>query len=217
MDAQCVDAPAGPPAIDLASREVDAGRLAPGEERRLSLPWRRVGVGDLRVIAVESDCGCVLAAGPSGAQAAGAHGVIEVRLLAARRPGPFRHRVILYTNQPPPRDAVVCTLRGWSGSRLAFEPARIDLGPRSPDARVERAVEVRFDAPDEGGHDLGARLAGLEGEVVVLPPALHGMPGRLLRVVLRTPAAPGPIDGRVLLERDGRVLATLPIRGRVVP
>jgi len=216
-DATGVNAPAGPPAIDLAPRDVDAGRLEPGRERHLALSWRRVGRGDLSVLAVETDCGCVLAAGPSGPQPEGAHGVIEVRLLPARRPGPFLHRVIVYTDQAPPRDVVLCTVRGWSGSRLALAPELIDLGPRSPRVEVQRQAEVRFDAPPESGRGLGARLVGLRGEVLVLPPARHGVPGRLLHIAVRTPPAVGPFRAQVLLERDGELLATLPIRGCVVP
>ncbi len=210
--------PPGPAALVFEQDVVDVGRVSAGEESLLVLRWRRVGAGPLRVLAVESDCGCALASGPAGLQPAGAQGEVLVRLRGRTRPGPFRHRVTLYTDQPAPRDAVRVLLRGWIEAPASVSPPVLDLGPRSPGARLRREAELRLASTSPAGlapEALTARLVGLEGSVRVLPPVRLDLPGRLLRVALRTPDTAGRFDARVLVEHAGEVLVTLRIRGVV--
>jgi hypothetical protein len=206
--------PTGPPAIALARDVLDVGEVSAGVERRLSVPWRRTGAGSLRVLAVETDCGCALAEGPRGPQPAGVGGKIVVRILPRARAGPFTHRLIVYTDQRPPRDRTVCRLRGWSRTPVEIAPAALDLGLRSPGVRLRRDVEVRLH-PAFATPALTPRLEGLEGSVRLLPPVRLDLPGRLLRVDVLTPQPDGRFAGRVLLEQRDRVVGSLPITGWV--
>ena len=205
---------AGPPAVALGYEVLDVGEVSAALERRVVVPWRRTGAGSLRVLAVETDCGCALATGPRGEQAADAAGEIVVRILPRRRGGPFTHRLIVYTDQRPPRDRVVCRLRGWSESPVEIVPDALDLGLRSPGVRLQRDVEIRLH-PDFAAPALRPRLAGLRGSVRLLPPVRLDLPGRLLRVDVETPQADGRFEGRVLLEQHGRPLGALAITGWV--
>ncbi|MDJ0521101.1 MAG: DUF1573 domain-containing protein [Planctomycetota bacterium] len=206
--------PSGPPALVLAHEVLTIGEVPGDTFAVVRVPWRRTGAGTLRVLAVETDCGCAVAEGPRGDQPAGARGEIVVRVHGLRRAGPFAHRVTVYTDQRPPRDRVSCRLRGWTGRPAAFAPGALALGPRSPRASLTRDVELRLD-PSVDAPDLTVRLTGVAGTASLLPPARPAVPGRLLLLELEAPAEPGPFTAQVELARGSRVLAVLPIRGRV--
>jgi len=131
----------------FASATLEAGDLAPDEMYGFLMPWRRVGQGALRVLAVESDCACAVARGPQGRVEEGAHGILKIRVRGPRRLGAFVQRVRVFTDQQPPRDVVTLRVEVHSRDRAAVLPHLIEVGRRSPGARIDREVEVRLD-PD---------------------------------------------------------------------
>jgi hypothetical protein len=209
-------APRGPARLVLVEPVMHLGRVPAGRARVVALPWRRLGVGSLRLLAVESDCGCAVVDAHPGPVPPGARGRLRVRFGPRDTPGPFAVGVRVYTDARPPDDLVRGRLVGWVRAPLALRPPRLDLGRRTPGREVERTIEVRW-PEDAAPAGLVPRLAGLPGRVALEPLPVHGRAGCLLRLVLRAPAEPGPFRGRVLLRRAGRVVATLPVRGVSVP
>ena len=202
----------GPARLVLEPRSVDLGALAPATEREVEVAWRRAGAGALKVLAVESDCGCATVQGPRGILPAGARGRMRILVRGRRRPGPFEGVVRVYTDAPPPHDSLPLSLRGWSGAPVVAWPPVLDLGPRSPGARVERTLEVRWADAREG---LRAVVSGLAGQVAVEPTHVAGRAGCLLRVVLTLPETPGPAVGEVRLAAAGAELLRVPVTAEV--
>ncbi len=221
----CGTASSKPPALVLVHPTVEAGDLAPDEVSAVRVPWRRVGRGPLRVLAVESDCACAVARGPEGRVEEGACGVLKILVHGPRRLGAFVQRVRVFTDQPPPRDVVTLRVGLHSRDRVAVLPHLLDVGRRSPGARVERDVEVRLDPalvpgfpggdPSGGAEGLRVRLVGLQGAVRLLPPVRVDLPGRRARLTLRAPKKAGDFDGRILVLWRGEQVASAQVRGWV--
>lgn len=205
----------GPARLVLLEPTVDLGALDPGVQRELSLPWRRAGVGPLRVLAVRTGCGCVVAQGQVGVLAACARGMLRLRLRAPRRRGPFVHHVRVLTDAAPPHAVVVCRVAGYVVTPLALCPDLVDLGRRTPAARVERVVELRSRTPLAA--DLTFAWAGVTGSVAVEPAARRDLPGALLRLSLCVPGAEGPFHGELAVCAGRRLLGVLRVRGTVQP
>lgn len=181
------------------------------------LPWRRTGVGALRVLGTRLDCGCAALEDLPRELAAGCRGTLRLRLQPRRQPGPFRVQVRVYTTAPPPHDRVLVEVRGHAGNALAFSPARLDLGRRRRGVLLRREVEVRWDvAPMSGGiEQLSATLSGIQGSVRVAPPAGGVLPGCLLELEFVVPSAPGPFRALARLCAGERILGSVVVRGEV--
>ncbi len=244
----CLEVSPRAPSIEFQESVVDLGRLPPDAPHEVRVPWRHVGTGGLRVLAVESDCGCVVSSWLSGFEnsrlsgfensrlsgfensrlsgfensrlsgfvAPGATGSVVVRVRGPRRLGVTSHRVRVFTDQPPPGDIVTFTLRVRSEHDAEVVPHVLDVGRRSPGARMRRDAEIRL-APELGpqADDLTIRLTGIDGDVRVLPPVQGDHPGRLVRMELRAPSSAGDFGGRLLVLRDGALLASARISGWV--
>ena len=117
--------------------------------RVVELPWRRTGEGPLRVLGVRTGCGCALVEDPPRLLPAGARGALRLKLHPRMRNGPFLVRLRVYTTAPPPADRVVVRVRGHVRGSFSFHPPALDLGARSPGARLQREIEVRWARPED--------------------------------------------------------------------
>lgn len=209
--------PAGVPALIFEPAVHVLGAVSTEAPSVVPLPWRRTGAGPLRVLGTRLDCGCAALDTLPEVLAAGSCGQMQLRLHPPRHPGPFRVQVRIYTTAPPPHDRVLVEARGHVGPALAFFPARLDFGRRSPGVRLRRLVEVRWDTPPMSGglETLSATLERLDGSVRVAPPAGGALPGCLLELELVAPLVPGPFQALAQLREGERLLGSFVVRGVV--
>ena len=198
--------------------EVDLGRLAAGEARRVEVPWRRVGAGALRVRQVVTGCGCVVAQGLEGALPEAASGVLLLDLAGRARAGPFAETVRVLTDRPPD-DVITVRVRGFVGGDTLVSPPSLVVGPVHPGESLVRWLTVRappgLPATGRGAPDVDAQFVGLAGTVRGLPPARPGAVGWDLEVTLTTPTARGPFAASLELRVGSERLVRVPIAGVV--
>ena len=192
------DDPAAPPALVFEATDVDLGRLARGEGRRVEVPWRRAGEGMLRVREVVPGCGCVVARGLEGELEAGATGALVLDVAGRARAGPFAEFVRVLTDRPPV-DVHTLRLRGFVGDGAVVSPGAILLGPLRPGERVVRWLTVRAQ-PGRSPPPVDVKLAGISGTIRGLPPGREGAVGWDLEVTLRAPWQVGPFSGSLAVR-----------------
>lgn len=205
--------PAAEGALAFETTEVDLGRLAPGESRRVEVPWQRVGAGVLRVREVVPGCGCVVARGLAGALEAGSQGVLAIDVAGRPRKGPFSETVRVLVDRPPD-DVVTLRVRGFVGDEAVVSPGALVVGPVRPGERVVRWVTVRA-PPGQPPPPVDALLAGICGTVRGLPPGRKGAVGWDLEVTLVAPSHPGRFAGALAVRVAEATLASVPIDGVV--
>ena len=200
-------------ALVFETTEVDLGRLAPGEVRRVEVPWRRAGPGTLRVREVAPGCGCVVARGLEGALEAGATGALVFEIAGRARAGPFAETVRVLTDRPPD-DVHTLRLRGFVGDGVVVSPGALSLGPLRPGERLVRWLTVRS-PPGGFAPAVDAKLAGLSGTIRGLPPGRPGAVGWDLEISLRAPLREGPFSGSLAVRVEGQAPVHVPVDGTV--
>ncbi len=194
---------------------IDVGRIDAASLRSVRVPWQRVGSGRLRVLDVQTDCGCALTAPLAKHLDPNESGVLSIHLRVGSRAGPFSVRVRIVTDGDPPLDVATCRVRGFVGRPLAATPAALLLGRLSPGAALTRTVELRRHG---GGSDpvVHTQLRGIEGNVAVAPSAFRHRPGAVLTIQLHVPAQRGPFRAHLIVEVADLGELLIPITGEVV-
>jgi len=206
--------------------ERDLGRIDGGASARVAFPWRRGGAGDLRVLALETDCGCAVASGLPDLVAEGASGTLVLDLRGRSRPGPFVHVVRLRVDRAPD-DVLRVRVRGFVGSAVVVEPVALDVGRVASGLEVARVVTVRPPpAPDATNAEARvvsfaeawaeAQLVGVSGTCEVRGPARPGVHGADVFVRARVPDRPGPFLAHVELRVAREGVWRIPLRGEAV-
>ena len=221
----CFDAftpprPSGAARLRFERMHVAVGLLPAGSERRISLRWRCVGTGTLRIAAVRPDCGCLATSGLPAQLSAGDEGTLRLRVRAPRAPGPFRSRLRIFSGRTGPLERQCLIVTGAVGSEEAgaagawrIRPAAVDLGRQPAGAQLTRLLQVEaLEAPDR----LEARLVGVAGRTRVRPALGGAFPGCSVVLELRLPAAVGPGAGFVELSSAGSAVRRIPVRFETV-
>ncbi|HVG94307.1 MAG TPA: DUF1573 domain-containing protein [Planctomycetota bacterium] len=216
------DPPDGTDLLRFTPDERDLGRIDGGASARVAFPWRRGGAGDLRVLALETDCGCAVASGLPDVVPEGASGTLVLDLRGRSRPGPFLHVVRLRVDRAP--DVVLrLRVRGFVGSAVVVEPVALDVGRVATGLEVARVVTVRPPPGPDATHAEArieayaeAQLVGVSGTCEVRGPARPGVRGADVLVRARVPDRPGPFLGHVELRVAREGVWRIPLRGEAV-
>ena len=156
------DPPDGTDLLRFTPDERDLGRIDGGASARVAFPWRRGGAGDLRVFALETDCGCAVASGLPDLVPEGASGTLVLDLRGRSRPGPFAHVVRLRVDRAPD-DVLRVRVRGFVGRAIDAQAHDMDERPGArapPQVEHERAGgALRHEVGQARGH--GAPAVGL--------------------------------------------------------
>jgi hypothetical protein len=205
----------GPPAsaLVLDPDDVDLGEVAPGEPRVVDVAWSWPGPGPLRVLSVETGCGCLVAEGLPATLPEGGAGVLSLRVAGRRHAGPYELGVSVRLEAEGVREQHV-RLHGFVGSKPAVDPDVLRLGAASPGAEVRRWISVRV-PPSRAGGEVEARVEGLPGEARVEAPVAGTGAGADVYVLVVAPTRAGPFEARVSLRAGGEVVV-VPVRGEVV-
>lgn len=200
--------------LEFDPPEIDLGVLAAGEGKRIEVPWKRSGAGDLRVLEIQTGCACVVSSGLSDLVPEGAHGTFVLDVHGRSRPGPFAVTVRVVTDRRPDEIRRV-RITGFVGSKTAVDPPSIHLGASSPGRAVHRAITVR-PPPSAADAEAEADLMGLEGACDVGKPAERGALGSDVRVRVEAPRRPGVFSGYVEVRVRGEGTWRVPVDGEVV-
>lgn len=192
---------------------VDLGVLSVGEGRSAPVRWRRRGTGPLKVRAVRTGCGCVVAGGLPDVVPEGAEGVLTVEVRGRTMPGPFTHVIHVVTDRPPD-DVLRLVVRGFVGDAVVVAPGTFSLGSVPPGAVVDRAVTVR-PPPDADAKDVAATFVGVEGDWQVTEPLERGAHGADVLLAFFAPIAPGPFSGEVEIRVGVRGVWRIRVTGDV--
>jgi len=217
LDLDPGDDPPAPSALVFETTEIQLGRLARGEGRRVEVRWRRTGPGALRVLQVVPGCGCVVAHGLEETLErtlqAGATGTVVLEVAGRARRGPFAETVRVLTDRPSD-DVVTLRVRGFVGDGAVVSPSAISLGPAHPGERFVRWLTVRAE-PGRAPPPVDVKLDGLSGTVRGLPPRREGAVGWDLEVTLRAPPQVGPFSGSLGVRVGDAAPVHVPVDGIV--
>lgn len=202
-----------PPRLHAEPLEVDLGSVQAGAEREVAFAWRRAGRGALALLGTRTGCGCATLRDLPTRFAPGASGAARLTLRIPAEPGPLEVPVRIVTDAAPPHDVLTLRVRAYVGTRAVVRPGWLDLGRRSPQARVPATLEVHLPPGVERG--VTWDLLAWSGEVTVLPAARAARHGPDLRLESVLGREPGPVAGALrVTTAAGDVL--VPLRAEVV-
>ena len=203
-----------PPGLVLERETLDLGCLEPSERREIPLAWRRVGPGDLRVLALRTGCGCAALLDLPTSLPAGAHGTLRAVLHAPSDLGPLDIPLRIVTDARAPHDVTTLRVRAFVGDRLVVRPAYLDLGRRSSGASVNTRLCVHLPPQAEG--PVEASLVSWPGGVRVVRAAMHAQHGPDLLLDTSCAGAPGPRVGLLRVRASGGGEIAVPLRADIV-
>lgn len=203
------------PGLLLEPRDIDLGCLEPGARREVALAWRREGLGPVKVLAVESGCGCLGLTGLPCALPEGAAGTALLVLKAGADPGPIETTTRVVLNLPPPADVLRVRLRAYVGRNVVVRPAWLDLGLRTAASRAPSRFAVHL-PPGVQASEVNVHLASWSGTVRCDPPVLLSQRGPDLFLDSAFPAEPGPLTGALVVRTVSAGETVVPLRAQVV-
>lgn len=199
---------AGSARVRLEPGEFDLGQVEPGGERKLAVAWRRQGRGALRVLGTRAGCGCAVLRDLPSVFAEGAAGRFTVALRIPSEPGPLEVPLRVVTDAVPPDDVLTLRLCAYVGTRAVVRPGWLDLGRRSPGARVPATLEVHL--PPGAAPEVGCEFVAWNGVVTAVRAARAGRRGPDLRLESIIGSRAGPVTGALRVTTSaGDVLVSL--------
>jgi hypothetical protein len=204
------DAADARPGLTLALETLDLGCLEPLERHEIPVAWRRVGPGDLRVLALRTGCGCAALCDLPTTLPAGAHGTLRVVLHAPGDHGPLDIPLRVVTDARAPGDVSTLRVVAFVGDRIVVRPAYLDLGRRSAGAGVSTRLCVHLPPGAQG--PVEASLSGWPGDVRVVRAAMHAQRGPDLLLDTACTAPPGPRAGLLRVRAAGGGAVAVPLR-----
>jgi len=205
---------AGPVArIEPAS--MDLGTLPQGVFRSIEVTLRNEGTEPLRILGVESDCGCTVPRLADSLLAPGATTLLKIELSTYSTSGKISKHVLLRTNDPGAPRATF-TLTALVRPPVTLQPSTIDFGVLPRGTAAAGTVRLKFARSEAGTLDSLAFPASwvttevgqrMEGDSLVYE----------VRVRLRTDAPTGPIHQTAHIYTSHRLARdlSLQLRGQV--
>ncbi len=128
-------APEGGPIMAFAESIHDFGEISPSSKSICEFRFKNAGTGVLKVREqIESTCGCTVPVLSKTEYAPGEEGVIQVTYLAGAAIGSTTKQITVYSNDESNGGKVSLTVKATVVERLAYEPKRLDLRLKGPDA-----------------------------------------------------------------------------------
>jgi hypothetical protein len=218
-EARSVPSPAGGlpavPGLLLEPRDLDLGCLEPGSRREVALAWRREGLGPIKVLAIETGCGCLGLTGLPCVLPEGAAGTALLALRAGTDPGPVEASMCVVLGVPPPGDVLRVRLRAYVGRSVVVRPAWLDLGRRTPAGRASSRFAVHL-PPGTEAAEVAVHLVAWSGAVRCDPPLLVTQRGPDLVLESTFPSGAGLLTGALVVRTRSAGETVVPLRAEVV-
>jgi hypothetical protein len=198
------------PVVQLDPASVDFGTLAQGAIRTTDVTVRNDGTAPLRILKVDSDCGCTVPSLSDSLLAPGETTLLHIQLSTAGTSGAIVKTVILKTNDPASPNAAVM-LKALVRSPIHFGPTELDFGTLARGAswadtimiKVGRAEPLTIDSLSFPS-DLVTTQTGqrADGDSLVYE----------VRLRLRPDVPPGPVHATGHIYTSHRLARDLSIR-----
>jgi hypothetical protein len=204
------------PVVQLDPASVDFGTIAQGAIRTADVTVSNEGTAPLRILKVQSDCGCTVPSLSDSVLAPGETTRLHIELSTAGTSGEIAKTVMLKTNDPASPNAAV-VLRALVRSPIHFGPTELNLGTLARGASWADTIRIKVARAEP----LTIDSLSFPSDLVTTQTGEHADGDSLVyevRVRLRPDVPPGPVHATGHIYTSHRLARDLSIRlvGQVI-
>ncbi len=138
--------------LEMEQKQLDRGRVAQGDELHFEFPFRISSDGDVTILGIHQDCGCISQSLKAGqVLKAGYIGTLSVKVDTSAFSGPFNKSITILTNQQE-GSAIVLRLKAQVARTLSWHPTLVEMNLASKKAGSRSATVLIRGASKQSLH-----------------------------------------------------------------
>lgn len=198
------------PRLEVDRSEIDWGEIYSGEKREHRFVLTNSGDEPLRIIKVQSSCGCTTAIPRDTVIPAGDSTELTVRFNSKNFRGTVVKRVVIVSNDPQ-QPKTTLRLKSLIQTELTVSPSRLQLGRIAGGKKLHKVITLR-NPTDQQVEIAALRCTSSRLRVADVPVKLLAGESVPLELTISAPAKSGSrVNGYILIESQGKTRTQLRI------